>query len=653
MGTPVTTDEPKFTGADGNETTPPKGTTYKIGDGAPEGATVDEETGKVTYTPKDTDAGNTVEIPVVVTYPDKNTDNTTDNTKVNIDVAEVTPEKVIPYLPGEEEPTTDSDGKVIPKDYVTVTFKAEEAKESTPQNPVYKGKIKVGDKTGEVVKAKVKPGTNLEGMAETIPAEGYGFTVWNPALGEAAEGNEYTAHFMKSGDEAIEPIPEDWCKVTLKQDDDSIAAKTVEEKVYAVAPGDKLAAAKFPKLTDAVAKEGYEKPGWYKDNDTEATKDPTAVEKEAGKYTPTADPVEKDKGTAVTEKDVTDAVKVPDYKENPKYPGQKPKVTVDEPSKLPDGNTPGKTDVAVTVTYPDGSTDKLTVPVTINDTTKPSDNGTSVDTSGKHPVDPTNDKQGTGVVVNNPDGDTKITAKDEDGKDIPVVINPNTGEVEVTPGTNVDGPIVVTIIDPDLPDGSTTVIVDVNGHKIFRDDNGNGYPGDNGHIYDHDHNHRWVFPVVPNYSGVTINNVQPYENTLWYIFTIDSYKYQEVRNKVATDYTMDVTPVIRNNRTMLPLRYVAEALGADVEWDNSTRTARFTKGGLTASIQIDGNEIVLSNGQTVKMDSKPLNINSRILVPVVNVANVFGLTNGNTLDGIDQDIEWDAQTRTATIYIKR
>ncbi|MDU5588244.1 MAG: Rib/alpha-like domain-containing protein, partial [Finegoldia magna] len=93
------------------------------------------------------------------------------------------------------------------------------------------------------------------------------------------------------------------------------------------------------------------------------------TEQEADKYTPTADPVEKDKGTAVTEKDVTDAVKVPDFKENPKFPGQTPKVTVDDPSKLPDGNTVGTTDVAVTVTYPDGSTDKLTVPVTIKDTT--------------------------------------------------------------------------------------------------------------------------------------------------------------------------------------------------------------------------------------------------------------------------------------------
>lgn len=159
-------------------------------------------------------------------------------------------------------------------------------------------------------------------------------------------------------------------------------------------------------------------------------------------------------------------------------------------------------------------------------------------------------------------------------------------------------------------------------------------------------------PTYPVYVSVPDNGTKVID-TLWYIFHIDKYDYEEVRNNNSTSHKMDVTPVIRNERTMLPLRYVAEAIGADVKWDPETRTATFTKDGLIATIQIDSDEIVLSNGKTVKMDSKPLNINDRILVSVVNVGNVFGLTNGNTLDGVDQDIEWDHDTRTATIYIRR
>ena len=145
----------------------------------------------------------------------------------------------------------------------------------------------------------------------------------------------------------------------------------------------------------------------------------------------------------------------------------------------------------------------------------------------------------------------------------------------------------------------------------------------------------------------------PVRDTLWYVFHINEFEYEVVRNGVVTKRLMDVTPVLQNGRTMLPLRYVAEAIGAEVKWDKKTRTATFIKDGLTASIQIDSDEIVLSNGKTVKMDSKPLNINDRILVSVTNVANVFGLTNGNTQDKIDQDIEWEQEDKSATIYIRR
>ena len=103
---------------------------------------------------------------------------------------------------------------------------------------------------------------------------------------------------------------------------------------------------------------------------------------------------------------------------------------------------------------------------------------TKVDTSKVKPVDPTDEKQGTGVIVENPDKDTKVSAKDEDGKDIPVVINDKTGEIEVTPGEKVDGPINVVVEDPDLPGGKVNVEVPVNGHEKGRDDNKDGHPGE-------------------------------------------------------------------------------------------------------------------------------------------------------------------------------
>ena len=376
--------------------------------------------------------------------------------------------------------------------------------------------------------------------------------------------------------------------------------------------------------------------------------DTTPTEKDADKYEPTVSKEEVEKGGKVDLTDnVTNLDKLP---EGTKVKDVTPEGTIDT-------NKPGDYTGKVEVTYPDGSKETVDVPVTVKDET-PSEDDTKV-SGDVNPVAPTDDPQDTGINVENKDDDTKISAKDEDGKDIPVEIDEN-GNVIVTPGTDVDGPITVTIEDPDLPGGKVEIEVPVIGHEKGRDDNGSGdseyRPGHDGRDYfdgifkRHDYTPTYpVKTVVPEKTTVGT----PVEDTLWYVFRINDFEYDVVRNGVVTKRKMDVTPVLRNDRTMLPLRYVAEAIGAEVKWDKKTRTATFIKDGLTASIQIDSDEIVLSNGKTVKMDSKPLNINDRILVSVTNVANVFGLTNGNTQDKIDQDIEWEQEDKSATIYVRR
>lgn len=138
-----------------------------------------------------------------------------------------------------------------------------------------------------------------------------------------------------------------------------------------------------------------------------------------------------------------------------------------------------------------------------------------------------------------------------------------------------------------------------------------------------------------------------------YVFNINKDEFEITINGTTMKSKMYTSPVIRNGRTMLPLRNIAEAIGVDVSWDSKTRTASFTKDGLTVSIQIDGDEISYSNGKVVKMDSKPIIKDNRILVSLVNVANVFGLTNGNVEDSKDQDIEWNKDNNTVTINLKK
>ena len=162
----------------------------------------------------------------------------------------------------------------------------------------------------------------------------------------------------------------------------------------------------------------------------------------------------------------------------------------------------------------------------------------------------------------------------------------------------------------------------------------------------------YVFPY--NLSMNNNNSKTSSNNSLIsYSFSINKDEYEITTNGVTNKSKMYTSPIIRNGRTLLPIRNVAEAIGAEIAWNEKTKTASFTKDGLTASIQIDSDEIIYSNGKKLKMDSKPIIKDNRILVSIVNVANIFGLTNGNIEDSKDQDIEWNKDTNTVTIKLKK
>lgn len=125
------------------------------------------------------------------------------------------------------------------------------------------------------------------------------------------------------------------------------------------------------------------------------------------------------------------------------------------------------------------------------------------------------------------------------------------------------------------------------------------------------------------------------------VFTIGEKSYTEVNGKIKEQKTAEVAPFIQNNRTMLPVRYVANALDAAVSYDPNTRVATFTKNQIVATINID-KDIMYVNGSPVQLDGKPANVEGRIFLPVANIAQAFGLEHGKT-------IIWNAEAKTVTI----
>ncbi|EJH4646412.1 YPDG domain-containing protein [Staphylococcus pseudintermedius] len=88
----------------------------------------------------------------------------------------------------------------------------------------------------------------------------------------------------------------------------------------------------------------------------------TGKQAENEKYDPITLGVTKDYGDPTTANDVTKSIQIPTYPAG----GEQPIATADDESQLPDGTVEGKVDIPVTVTYPDGTQDHITVPVFTN-----------------------------------------------------------------------------------------------------------------------------------------------------------------------------------------------------------------------------------------------------------------------------------------------
>ncbi|ASS68268.1 MULTISPECIES: copper amine oxidase N-terminal domain-containing protein [unclassified Paenibacillus] len=87
----------------------------------------------------------------------------------------------------------------------------------------------------------------------------------------------------------------------------------------------------------------------------------------------------------------------------------------------------------------------------------------------------------------------------------------------------------------------------------------------------------------------------------------------------------DVKPETKNNRTMVPLRVISENLGAAVEWSNSEVT--LTKDDMKVILKANSATAV-KNGEKVQLDAKPYVKNNRVVVPLRFIAETFGCTVG-------------------------
>ena len=97
----------------------------------------------------------------------------------------------------------------------------------------------------------------------------------------------------------------------------------------------------------------------------------------------------------------------------------------------------------------------------------------------------------------------------------------------------------------------------------------------------------------------------------------------------------DQKPIIWNDRTLVPIRFIAESLGYDVEWDSIENAAVIDDGRVKLWIGTDKAEL---DGALVTLDTSSVLVNDRTMVPLRAVAETLDCT-----------VDWIAKRKTVQI----
>jgi hypothetical protein len=131
---------------------------------------------------------------------------------------------------------------------------------------------------------------------------------------------------------------------------------------------------------------------------------------------------------------------------------------------------------------------------------------------------------------------------------------------------------------------------------------------------------------------------------LWFVvpaFANDMFSIGSSTYSVnGQQYNMDAAPYVENGRTMLPVKYVAEALGVpdnNIMYDQSSQRVTIINSNQVIQLTIGSTTMIL-NGTPITMDTAPEISSDRTYLPVAWLAQALGAT-----------ISWNASTQQVTV----
>lgn len=121
--------------------------------------------------------------------------------------------------------------------------------------------------------------------------------------------------------------------------------------------------------------------------------------------------------------------------------------------------------------------------------------------------------------------------------------------------------------------------------------------------------------------------------------------YKQIEEKKNAPYVVmnnnvlgfETPPVIENDYILVPMRFLFEQMGADVEWDQETMTATATMNNTAVAFSINDTNAEV-NGAAATMDVPARLINDKTMVPLRFLSEEMGYT-----------VTWNEATRTAIV----
>ncbi|MDD4615123.1 MAG: stalk domain-containing protein, partial [Caldisericia bacterium] len=173
--------------------------------------------------------------------------------------------------------------------------------------------------------------------------------------------------------------------------------------------------------------------------------------------------------------------------------------------------------------------------------------------------------------------------------------------------------------------------------------------GDQDIVLEEDGSFTYTATLTHGWNGIYITAIDAASNatTIEYNVIVINKIVLQIGNQTASvndeKVVLEAAPYIKNGRTMVPIRFIAESLGAEVGWDNVTKSITIQKGDITISLKIGSIEAFIEEEgaigrEKITLEAPPEIVSGRTFVPLRFVSEAFGAT-----------LDWNGDTREITI----